>query len=286
MLDLQSPSGRAATAGTDRVALGLAAAGVATAVGLCVPAVQSLGYLWQTSEFYGHAYAAPIVAAYLAWGKRTTVAQLLRVPRPPVLGAPLAFAAALLLVLSVMGDAGFTAGLAVPVLLAATLYALGGTGLLRPLLLPLAFLALVVPPPAFLRDALLVRLKLWVTEASVRLLQGAGVTVMAEGNQILIPEGSLFVADACSGLTSIVTMLPIACIVAYFLSRGVWRRAAVVASVVPLAMAGNVLRVIVTVLLASRLGVASAQGSLHESFGLVTYVIGTLAVIGVARVLR
>jgi exosortase/archaeosortase family protein len=94
------------------------------------------------------------------------------------------------------------------------------------------------------------------------------------------------VADACSGLTSIVTLMPLACIVAYFLSHGVWRRVLVVASVVPLTFVANVFRVIVTVRMVSSHGPEFAQGVLHETFGLATYVIGTLAVIGVARITR
>ena len=94
--------------------------------------------------------------------------------------------------------------------------------------------------------------------------------------------------EALTDLTprEIVTLLPLACIVAYFLSHGVWRRAVVVASVVPLALAANIFRVIVTVQLVSSQGVEFAQGLLHESFGVATYVLGTLAVIGVARILR
>ena len=263
-------------------------AGIAalTSVMLCIPAFQNLGYLWQENDFYGHAYAIPLVAVYLTIGSRATIARALRPLQPPALGSIGAFAAAFVLVVAVVGDAGFVAGLAIPLLLAATLYAIGGVPLLRPLLLPLAFVALMVPPPAFLRDQLLVRLKLFVTETAVDILQRAGVTVTAEGNQILVPEGALFVADACSGLTSVVTMLPISCIVAYFLSRGIWRRALVVVSVVPLAIVGNITRVLITILLVSRLGIEAAQGALHESFGLATYVVGTLAMIGVARLLR
>jgi exosortase len=236
----------------------LAGTAAAIAMTLCIPALQGLGYLWRRNEFYGHAYV----------------------------GAFVAFGAALFLGLAVIGDAGFLAGLGIPLLLAATLYAIGGLPLLRPLLLPLAFLALMVPPPAFLEAAILVRLKLFVTEVAVGALHAAGAPVLAEGNLILVPEGELFVADACSGLTSIVTMLPISCIVAYFLARGIWRRVLIVLSVVPLAIAGNIGRVIGTVLLTSRFGLEAAQGALHESFGLATYVVGTLALVGVARLLR
>lgn len=226
------------------------------------------------------------MAAFLAWGNRLEIRRALQGLEPPLLGAFVSLAAALLLVLTVIGDAGFLAGLAIPLVLAATLYAIGGTPLLKPFLLPLAFVALMVPPPAFVQQIVLVQLKLFVTQVAVAVLHALGSTVLAEGNRILIPEGELFVADACSGLTSIVTMLPISCIVAWFLGRGVWRRALIVSSVVPLAIAANVARVTVTVLLASRFGLEAAQGALHESFGLATYVIGTLALVGVARVLR
>jgi exosortase len=264
----------------------LAGTAAAIAITLCIPALQGLGYLWRRNEFYGHAYAVPLVAAFLAWGNRVAISRALRSLDPPPLGAFVAFGAALFLGLAVIGDAGFLAGLGIPLLLAATLYAIGGAPLLRPLLLPLTFLALMVPPPAFLEAAILVRLKLFVTEVAVGALHAAGATVLAEGNLILVPEGELFVADACSGLTSIVTMLPISCIVAYFLARGIWRRVLIVLSVVPLAIAGNIGRVIGTVLLTSRFGLEAAQGALHESFGLATYVVGTLALVGVARLLR
>lgn len=270
----------------DRVAPALVVAALAIAAGLCIPALQGLAFLWRGNQFYGHAYAVPFVAGFLAWGSRTEVLRRLRRPQPPALGAPVALAAALFLALSVMGDAGFLAGLGVPLLLGATLYAIGGLPLLRPLLLPLAFIVLMVPPPHFLQEGLLVELKLLVSQLSVAIAQAAGATVLAEGNRILVPQGELFVADACSGLTSIVTLLPISCIVAWFLARGIWRRALIVLSVLPLAIASNIVRVTGTVLLTSRIGLDAAQGTLHETFGLATYLIGTLALIGVARGLR
>lgn len=258
----------------------------ALALVLSLPALQGLSRIWRDSDFYGHAYAIPVVAAYLAWSRREEIRAALRPARPPAFGWLVSLGAAFLEVVMVLGDVRFAAGVGIPLLFAAVAFATGGRPFLRPLGLPLAFLALAVPPPGFLLHEVLFRLKLFVTEVSIAILHAAGETVVAEGNTILVPGYTLFVADACSGLTSIVTLLPLACIVAYFLGRGVWRRAVVVASVVPLAVAANVARVVVTVALVSRLGTDAAQGLLHESFGLATYAVGTLAVIGVARVLR
>jgi exosortase len=264
----------------------LTAAVVVLGLALCVPGLLSLSFLWQSSRFYGHAYAIPVMAAYLAYSNLESLRLASADLRPPLWGPLVVFGAASIQVLALMGEVSFVVGLGIPLMLGAIAYAIGGRRLLAPMMLPLIFLALMVPPPRFLTYQLLFRLKLMVTDAAVAVLQRMGTTVAAEGNQILVPDHTLFVADACSGLTSIVTLLPLACIVAYFLSHGVWRRVLVVASVVPLTFAANVFRVIVTVRMVSTHGPEFAQGLLHETFGLATYVLGTLAVIGVARITR
>ena len=253
---------------------------------LCIPSIRELSYLWGDNKFYGHAYALPVVAGFLAYGNRDRIARALQPLQPPAWGALIAFGVASFEVLMYMGDVGSLAGLGIPLVMAAAAYGIGGVRLLRPLLLPLSFLALMVPPPRFIQYELLFRLKLIVTEVAVWVVQAAGRPVLAEGNLIMVPGHTLFVADACSGLTSIVTLLPLSCVVAYFLSFGYWRRMLVVASVVPLAMLANVFRVVVTVWMIPVIGIEAAQGALHESFGLATYIVGTLAMIGVARVLR
>jgi len=256
------------------------------AVAICVPGLRTLSFLWSGNEFYAHAFILPVVAGFLLYGERARLARAFGSPEPPSWGPVLVAGAGLFEVAMLMGDVGFGVGLGIPLVLGATAYASGGMRLLRPMALPLCFLALAVPPPRFVVYELLVRLKLVVTTMAVGLLQELGFTVLAEGNRILIPGHTLFVADACTGLTSLVTLLPLSCVVAHFLGRGIWRRVAIVASVVPLALGANVLRVSATVSLVARYGSDLAQGLLHESFGLASSVLGTLALIGFARAIR
>ncbi|MFQ5697643.1 MAG: exosortase/archaeosortase family protein [Myxococcota bacterium] len=258
----------------------------ALALATSVPALTLLWMMWSRNGYYGHAYAIPAVSLWLAFERRRELGAALRAPEPPRLGAAVLFAAASFEVLMVVGDVGFVAGVGFPLLLAATAYAVGGPKLLRPLQLPLGFLLLAVPPPRFLTYELLFRLKLFVTHSAVQLLQLSGQTVASSGNEILVPGGTLFVADACSGLTSIITMLPLAVIIAFFLSHGTWRRLSIVGAVVPVAVLGNLVRVAVTVSMVSSHGIDWAQGVLHESFGLLTYAAGTALLIVLARVLR
>jgi exosortase len=253
---------------------------------LCVPALSLLSSIWNRSEFYAHGYLIPPVAALLLWQRRADVGAALRTAEPPVAGWVALLAVASFEVLMVIGDVGFAAAVTIPVLLGTAAWAIGGAALLRPLLLPLGFLALMVPPPRFVTYEALSQLKLLVTKVSVALLQATGQTISARGNEIFVPGHSLFVADACSGLTSIVTLIPLACIVAYFLSHGLWRRAVLLAAVVPLAVTANVVRVVATVHLVSARGIEWAQGTLHDSFGMMTYLGGTLALIALAKVLR
>lgn len=267
-------------------AAALACVAAALAVVLAFPALPGLQLVWRSNDFYGHAYAIPAVAAYLAFGNRLRIRAALRELRPTVYGPLVVFAVASIQVVALIGDAAFVAGLGIPLLIAATAYAVGGTALLRPLTLPLGFLALMVPPPGSVMDQILLDLKLFVSKTAVDILRLFGETIGREGNTIMLPDHNLFVADACSGLTSIVTMIPLACIVAYFLSRGIWRRAVIVASVIPLAITANIIRVVVTVRMSSIWGPETTQGALHETFGLATFVGGTLTVIAVARVLR
>lgn len=251
-----------------------------------LPALRLLSFIWTSSDYLAHGYLIPLTSAGLVYARRARIAETLRSARAPTAGPWLVLAAAALQAGAVLAEAGTTAGIGVVLTTAATAYAVGGGKLLRMLSVPVALLLLMVPPPVALQDRLLFGLKGVVIEASVALLQAAGYSVAATGNLILVPGHELFVANACSGLTSIVTLLPLGVVIAYLLGRGVWRRLLIVGCVVPIAMAGNMARVVITVALVSRWGLEFAQGMLHESFGLVTFLTGTVVLLGVARLVR
>jgi exosortase len=265
---------------------GLKAACLLGAVALCVPGLLLLPRIWAQTDYLGHGYVIPAVTGWLLYRRRDELAAAWREAEPPSAGPLVVLLAASFEVFAVLGDVIFAAGVGVPLLLAATLWALGGRRLLEPAALPLGFLVMMAPPPGFLVDRIQIGLKFFVTWVSVEGLQAAGFVVTAVGNQIMIPGHVLFVAEACTGLTSIVTMLPLAVVVAYFFSHGTWRRIIVVLSVVPLSVAANVGRVVVTVAMVDEWGIEWAQGYLHESFGVVTFVVGTIALLAVAKVLR
>ena len=128
---------------------------LACALAISVPGLLKLSRIWERSEYLGHGYLLPIVAAWLLYRERTVILRAFHTGSPPVLGPLLVFAIVSLETLAILGDVIFAAGVGIPLLLAATAYAIGGRELLRLVRLPLAFLVLMVPPPAFLITRLL-----------------------------------------------------------------------------------------------------------------------------------
>jgi exosortase len=274
------------TALESRAEVWLRTACLVLALAAIAPALRLLSYIWSNSEFMGYGYFIPASALALLWLRRGEVTASLRTSEPPRDGPLWVLAAAVVESLGLLADAGSLAGLGIPLLLAATAYAVGGKRFVRSLALPIGFLVFMLPPPGFLVDPLLAKLKAVVTFASVEVIQITGISVASEGNRIFVPGHELFVANACAGLNSIVTLFPLGVVVATFLVERPWRRAVLLASVVPLAMIGNILRVAVTAVLVSRFGIDYAQGNLHETFGAVTFALGAIALLGVARSLR
>jgi len=250
------------------------------------PAVMAMARVWEQVDYQSHGYLVPVVAG---WAMARDVRRLRGLPvgvEPRGLallaGAIAAYALGLGVGIVELQGVAFVAALA------GAVWWRRGTAWLRALAFPLGFLLFMVPIPEPWITPVVLQLRLFVTEVAVAVLHAFDFAVAREGNVLLLPGGeSLFVADACSGITSIVTLTPLAVLLAYFTEKRLSRRLALVAAVLPIALVGNLLRVILTVLAAREIGVAAATESLlHDSAGLTTYVLGCLALLGVGALLR
>jgi exosortase len=250
------------------------------------PAFLALAAVWRTVDYQSHGFLVPVVSLWVALRERNAWRRLparTDLRGLAVLGA--AFAAYLLGVGA--GSVALQGAALVAALAGAVLYA-RGPAWLRHLAFPIGFLLFMVPVPPTWIAPLIVQLQLFVTDASVRLLRAVGVAVEREGNVLVLPDGeSLFVAEACSGVTSVITLAPLGVLLAYLTLRRNALRLALVASVVPLAMAGNLARVIATVLATLRFGAERATHGLpHEALGLLTYAVAVGLMLGAGAALR
>jgi exosortase len=249
------------------------------------PAAIAMGEVWSTVDYYSHGFLVPVVAYWAATRSRTRFSALADRDRRGFAAAALA---------TVVYVAGLAMGIVslqglglVGAVSACALY-LGGVQGLRVLSFPLAFLVFMVPLPQAWITPTIVQLQLIVSAAAVNLLGWFGSGVIRQGNVIQLPAGDeLFVAEACSGITSIVTLTPLAVMFAYFTESKLVRRMVIVLAVVPAAMLGNLLRVSVTVAAAERYGATAATGNLlHEFAGLITFTLACLALIALGGLMK
>jgi exosortase len=165
------------------------------------------------------------------------------------------------------------------VALIAIAYAFIGWRMLRKLWFPILYLGFAIPLPGWLLDSITLPLKYFVSDVVTRLMSAFGYPIVQVGVTLYIAQYQLLVEDACAGLNSIISLTAISLFYIYLLHNSSWRYAAVLfALVLPIALAANVIRVIILVLITYYLGDEMAQGYLHEGAGIVTFVVALLLI--------
>lgn len=145
---------------------------------------------------------------------------------------------------------------------------------LRRNIVPLAYLAFLVPPPGYLLDRVTMPLSEFVSFAATHILSFAGLPITRNGITMQVGQYQLLVEDACSGLNSIMGLFALALFYAYAVHGAPVRRTlALLASVLPIAIIANLVRVIVLVLLTYFVGNEAAQGFLHDFAGLTLFAV-------------
>jgi exosortase len=227
--------------------------------------VQGMVADWISDENYSHGFLVPLISGYLAWRRRDELARA-EVGSDSrgliLLGLGLG-----MLLLGWLGSEYFTMRASLVVVLSGSvLYLLGGQ-VFSLLAIPLGYLLLMIPIPYVIYNAAAFPLKLFVTDISVLALKALGIVVWQEGNIIMFPDITLEVANACSGLRSIMSLVAVGAAYALIFHRSWLDRGILLASTVPLAVATNAMRVVGTGILAKYFGEAAAKGFFHEFAG-------------------
>jgi exosortase B len=248
---------------------------------------------WPTEE-QGHGPIILAVVLYLVWRERERLAALPCAPRE-VAGAALLGCGLLLYVLGRSQDIlFFEVGSQIPVI-CGVLLLFAGPAALRILWFPILYLAFLVPLPGIVIDALTLPLKHVVSAIVETLLYAAGYPIARGGVVLTIGQYQLLVADACSGLNSIFSLAALGLLYIYIVRHpGWWRNALLLASILPVAFAANIIRVVVLVLVTYHLGDEAGQGFVHGFAGMLLFIaaltlfLGLDALIGLtaARVSR
>jgi exosortase len=239
---------------------------------------------WLNDPNYSHGLLVPFISGWFAWQRRGDL-QASEV-RSSNAGLVVIFTALVMLIVGAAGTEYFTQRISLVLLLAGIILYWFGREVLRILALPVAFLVFMVPLPYIVYDAIAFPLKLLVAKVSVATLKAVGVIVWREGNIIMFPNVTLEVADACSGLRSLMSLLAIGVSYAFIFHNSRPQRILLILMAVPIAMISNMFRVIATGFLAQYYGAAAAEGFFHEFAGLAVFALAMGLLLLTGMILR
>jgi exosortase len=251
-----------------------------------LPALGVLARAWSAEEYQSHGFVVPLVAGWVAWATHDRWGRLPR--STDVRGALLVTIGLAAYAFGLLAGSATAQGLALVAAVAGAVWWREGGRRLRALAFPIGFLLFMVPIPLDWVSPLLVRLLLVVSSMAAALLPILGVPVARNGNVLVFQDGaSLVVAEACSGLTAILTLLPIAVLIAHLSRLRPARRAALVACALPIAMGANLIRVVLTALAAQVWDASTVTSDpWHSVGGLLIYAIACLLLLATERALR
>lgn len=265
-----SPAGRREPGPADRTtALAGAFGSSALLLTLYAPVLYYMTLHWYASDDYSHGFLIVPLALYFVWQERDRLRGVAMDPSwwglvPLLLGTATLTVGRLGTELTSMRSS-FVLTLIGIVLLTV------GTRAFRVLWFPLCFLFLMVPLPQSLVNVVAFPLQLLAADFAVNALFYLEIPVLREGNIIHLPESTLFVAQACSGLRSLMALITLGVVVGYMFRKSLIEWALVVLSAIPIAIFVNSLRVALTGYLSYSIGEEAAQGWIHQTEGLFTF---------------
>ncbi len=247
------------------------------------------GTLW-TTEDEAHGPLILLVCLWFAWQKRHAFINAPLAPRPGM-GIPLFVLGLLIYVFGISQDVVILQLVSQWLVIGGFILWQRGMASLRVLRFPLLFMAFMFPIPPFLIDAMTQPLKSWVSYAADQILYNLGYPIARQGVTLAIGQYELLVADACSGMRSLVALSALGVLFVYISQRtSRLHRLLLLASIVPLALTANLVRVITLVLITYYLGDEAGQGFLHGTAGMVVFMSAMIGLIGwdalLARLIR
>jgi exosortase len=259
----------AAGASARRFSIASIAITATLALGIFAPILYYMVLHWKDVPDYSHGFLVGPLALYFAWERRN---KLRRAPIEPswwgVLPLGLGTTA---LVIGRLGVELMAMRTAFVLTLIGLVLLLLGLPIFRILRFPLLFLFLMVPLPQSLVNVIAFPLQLIAADLAVEWLHWLSIPALREGNIIHLANTPLFVAEACSGLRSLMALGTLAIVFAYFFRKNALERVIIVLSAIPIAILVNAFRVALTGYLTHNIGEKAAQGLIHQTEGLFTF---------------
>ena len=243
-------------------------------------ALANMVNVWLGSETYSYCFFILPICLYLIYEKHQ---QLALIPIKPalLLLIPLLFGQIVFL-LSDLAGIGVLAQLSAYGSLVCLVGIVYGVNNLKFLMFPLGYLILSVP----MGEELVPALQNVTADISVFLVELVGIPVYREGLYIYIPNGTFEVAEACSGIRFLISMIAIGTLYAYLYYQSVWRRLVFVALSLIIPIIANGIRAFGIIYVGHKTDMEHAVGADHLVYGWLFFSIVLLLLMAVGKFWR
>lgn len=234
---------------------------------------------WLEIPDYSHGILVPVFAAYLVWVKRRTLLNTkISASWSGVIVVALSLA---LLILGEFGAELFLSRISFIVLCAGLVLGFGGWQLLKDVRFALLVLLLAVPIPTIVFNQIALPMESFASRLATVLLHAFSVPALRTGTVIELPSIRLEVAEACSGIRSLVSLFTLAIFYGYFIEKTFIRRAVLALASIPIAIAANSIRIFGTGMCVQYWDADRALGFFHQFSGWVMFLVslGCLSIV-------
>lgn len=234
------------------------------------PILAALVRQWSDDPDMGHGFFVPVIAAAIAWHKRDQIAG--KVPKPNWWGLAIMIWAGFQLYIGTLGAELFLSRTSLVISIIGAVLLLGGTEYVRVFGFPLFLLFFMVPIPAVIYNQLTFPLQIIASQVAENVIGWLQIPVIREGNVLILPQTTLNVVEACSGIRSLLTLTFLSLVYGYVFEKRTWVRVVLFFATIPIAITANAGRVAFTGVV-SQFKPELAEGWFHEAQGGVIFMI-------------
>jgi exosortase len=240
------------------------------------PILSALVSQWDDDPDMGHGFFVPAISAFIVWQRREELMALK--PQTNWWGLGVVLLGGCQMIFATLGVELFLSRTAFVITLIGAIWFLGGTVILKRLAFPLFLLFFMVPIPAIIYNRITFPLQLLASRLAEGALTVLAVPVVREGNVLMLPNQTLSVVEACSGIRSLLSLTFLSLVYGYFFEKKMWIRIVLFAATIPIAIVANASRVTLTGIL-TQVKPELAEGFFHTASGWVIFMVALIILI-------
>jgi len=235
-------------------------------------------------SYYSHGILIPFVVGFLIWQKRDELALMRKVRSAWAM--PLIILGVFMHLFGSLMRVYFISGFSMLLCLIGLILYFYGSALLKKILFPVLFLLFMIPVPLIIITNISFKMKIFAAEIATTLLNSSGISAIREGSVIRMQHAQVIVDDVCSGLRSLISLMALGSIFAYWMKSVMVRRCILFFLTIPIAIITNVCRVVFLSSVAEIWGPQYASGFLHNLSGFLVFALAFVLLFVLGKILE